>query len=412
MGGLYDGTGPEVTVEIATAYTRGFVIGSSLIGGTDTLGRGEPTWTALPCEDLISVGIRRGRSREDQAVQPGTLTVVVDNYGGDYDPDNPGSPYYYAGRTLLTRGLRGRVRATWAGVDYVLFEGWIEQVDADMSRAPRVTLTFADALAWLGAQELPVQVGGGTGEATATRVGRVLDLAGWPATARSLTGSRLMRTTTLGKSALALCDEADACEYGRLFATRDGTVRLSPYEGRFSTPLRLTLSDTASGDAVVWYDSIRTAPGARYIANSVRVEQDSGAWQDYTVQASVDAYGVQDRTHRAPLYSDSEAATLAQIIGDRLAWPVTRVERVEWEAVGMASGAWPGLLACDLGDNAMIERTNIDGRAHSWTSLVESINHDITATSWRVSVDLSPSTRAGIFTIGSSLIGGPDLLWY
>jgi len=68
-----------------------FTIGLSQLAptGTDVLGKYTPftSLTEMPITDVKSIAIRRGRTREDQAIQPGTLTLSMDNTLGTYDPE-------------------------------------------------------------------------------------------------------------------------------------------------------------------------------------------------------------------------------------------------------------------------------------------------------------------------------------
>lgn len=91
---LYDGTtAPLIKVYLDTGNrTSGlFTLGFSPLAptGTDVLGRYTPfsTLTQMPINDVKNISIRRGRTREDQAVQPGTLTLSLDNTLGTYDPE-------------------------------------------------------------------------------------------------------------------------------------------------------------------------------------------------------------------------------------------------------------------------------------------------------------------------------------
>jgi hypothetical protein len=108
---------------------------------------------------------------------------------------------------------------------------------------------------------------------------------------------------------------------------------------------------------------------------------------------------------------DADAYTLATLIGDRYSLAKTRVDRVEFDAVGISS-QWSSLLLTDLGDNVTLSRTTVDSRFRLFASLVESINHDITPDNWRVSMDLSPSKGGEYFILGSSLLGGTNVLYY
>jgi len=409
---LYDGSNaPTLTVEFDTSKLGAFVLGISQLGGTDVLGTSGPNaWTSVPTTDIRSIALRRGRTREDQNNQPGALTLVLDNRSSNYDPDNPSSTFFWNGYSILSAGLGVRVSATWSGTTYVIYRGYLEQIDVDESLDPIATIQFTDALAWIGRLNAPAISSSYSGDTTATRVGRILDAVGWDASLRNLTGSRTMQPTTMGAAALGLAEQAARCEFGRFYADRQGNLVLLPYESTFTTPTRISFSDTrASG--TIEYDTIVTNPGAKYLVNTITIQQTSSASQTYADTTSIARYGVFSKSYDAPLLVDADAYTLATLIGDRYDLPKTRVDHVEFDAVGIGS-QWASLLLTDLGDNTTLSRTTTDGRTRLFTSLIESINHDITPDNWRVSMDLSPSTGGEYFILGSSLLGGTNVLYY
>ena len=408
---LFDGSNaPTITVEFDLTKQGAFILGISTLGGTDVLGTGATVWSAVPVANIRSLSIRRGRSREDQAVQPGTLSLVLENRSGNYDPDNTASTYYWNGYSLLSRGLGVRVSATWSGTTYVIYRGYLEQLDVDASLDPVAIFQFTDALAYLGTQTVTAIASSYSGDTTSTRLGRILDAIGWDASLRSISGSRQMQPTTFGDTALSLGDQVSRCEFGRFYVDRQGKVVLLPYESTFTTPSRIAFSDTrASG--TIEYDTIVTTPGAKYLVNSVTLNQATGTAQTFTDTNSTLRYGVYPKSYDAPLLTDSVALDLATVIAYRYSLPKTRVDHVEFDALGIDSSSWASLLQTDLGDNVTVARTTVDARSRTYTDLVESISHDLTPDGWRVGMDLSPAGSVGYFILGSSLIGGTDGLY-
>lgn len=408
---LYDGANaPTITVEFDTTKLGAFVIGISPIGGSDVLSAGTTVWSAIPTTDIRTLSIRRGRTREDQAVNPGTLTLVLENRTSTYDPDNTSSIYNWDGYSLLSAGLGVRVKATWAGNTYVIYRGYLEQLDVDESLDPVATFQFTDALAWIGRQSLAAIASSYSGDTTATRLGRILDAAGWDSSLRSISGSRTMQPTTYGDTALSLGDQIARCEFGRFYADRQGNLTLLPYESLFSTPLRIAFSDARQAGSVE-YDTIVTNPGAKYIVNQVTINQATGVSQTYSDSNSQGRFGIYAKAYDAPLLDNTTAGALAAIIAARYSLPKTRVDRVEFDALGLDSSVWASLLQTDLGDNCTVQRTTVDSRTRIFTSLVESIQYDLTPDGWRVGMDLSPAAGVAYFTIGSSLLGGSDVLY-
>jgi len=408
---LYDGTNaPTITVEFDTSKLGAFVIGISPIGGTDVLGANGTVWSTIPTTDIRVPSIRRGRTREDQAVQAGTLTLVLENRTSTYDPDNASSIYNWDGYSLLSAGLGVRVSATWSATTYVLYLGYLEQLDIDESLDPIATFQFTDAMAWIARLSVAAISSSYSGDTTSTRLGRILDAISWDSTLRSITGSRTMQPTTYGDTALSLGDQVSRCEFGRFYADRLGNVTLLPYESTFSTPSRINFSDSRVAGTVE-YDTIVTNPGAKYIVNQVTVNQATGLSQIYSDSASQGRFGIYAKTYDAPLLDNTTAYNLAIIIANRYSLPKTRVDRVEFDALGLDSSVWASLLQTDLGDNCTVQRTTVDSRTRIFTSLVESIQYDLTPDGWRVGMDLSPAAGVAYFTIGSSFLGGSDVLY-
>jgi hypothetical protein len=408
---LYDGSNaPTITVEFDTTKLGAFVIGISPIGGTDVLSAGTTVWSAIPSTDIRTLSIRRGRTREDQAVNPGALSLVLENRTSTYDPDNTSSIYNWDGYSLLSAGLGVRVSATWSSTTYVLYRGYLEQLDIDESLDPIATFQFTDALAWIGRQTVASIASSYSGDTTSTRLGRILDSIGWDSSLRSITGSRTMQPTTFGDTALSLGDQVARCEFGRFYADRLGNVTLLPYESLFTTPSRIAFSDARQAGSVE-YDIIITNPGAKYIVNQVTINQTTGVSQSYTDTASQGRFGVYAKAYDAPLNDNPTAGALAAIIASRYSLPKTRVDRVEFDALGLDSSVWGSLLQTDLGDNCTVQRTTVDSRTRIFTSLVESIQYDLTPDGWRVGMDLSPAAGVAYFTIGSSFLGGSDILY-
>jgi len=408
---LYDGSNaPTITVEFDTTKLGAFTIGISPLGGTDVLSAGTTVWSSIPTTEIRTLSIRRGRTREDQAVNPGTLSLVLENYSSKYDPDNASSPYNWNGYSLLSAGMGVRVSATWSGTTYVIYRGYLEQLDVDQSLDPIATFRFTDALAAIARQPIAAISSSYSGDTTSTRLGRILDSIGWDSALRSISGSRTMQPTVYGDTALSLGDQVARCEFGRFYADRLGRITLLPYESLFSTPSRINFSDARTAGTVE-YDIIVTNPGAKYIVNQVTINQATGVSQTYSDSNSQARFGVYAKSYDAPLLDNTTAGALAAIIASRYSLPKTRIDRVEFDALGIDSSIWASLLQTDLGDNCTVQRTTIDSRTRIFTSLVESIQYDLTPYGWRVGMDLSPAAGVAYFTIGSSFLDGADILY-
>jgi hypothetical protein len=104
-----------------------------------------------------SFSTSRSFDRDIVAWAPGSATVVLDNRDGRFSPDNLSSPYVTAGVTGV-RPLRPlRIRATYAGTTYDLYNGYATAWNETWLPGPGtgtgdayVTVPCLDELARLG----------------------------------------------------------------------------------------------------------------------------------------------------------------------------------------------------------------------------------------------------------------------
>lgn len=113
-----------------------------------------PTWVDVSA-DLRLAEITRGRNQELDRYQAGTCAVTLLDTARKYDPTNTAGPYY----PNLKPMKRLRVRATWAGVTYPLFAGFIDSIDHEYAGPPsgyaQATIRATDGFAVLEAADLP-----------------------------------------------------------------------------------------------------------------------------------------------------------------------------------------------------------------------------------------------------------------
>jgi hypothetical protein len=421
------------TVELdANPDTTGlFVIGSSLLGGTDTVAPDE-RWIPVPTLRVLSVSVRRGGSSSNRKYDAGEAVVVLDNTSGDYDPDNPYSPFVMGPRRLLGQGTGLRLSA--AGTDPVtVFVGRIEEpaISGHWTH-PTVTFRATDLMAELGNIDVPFQgsqTGGGS--SSSVRAAWLLDQAGVPESKRDIAaaGRSVLATTGGGKVRDAL-DTVAAGEAGRFFVDRTGVVTLTWHDAEYGKTSKADYSNTGDGPK---YVSLESSPGTVGIVNTATVHRlpprvrdevtgqfEEGPDLDDAGAADSDSvalYGIRPTTVDVVLESDLDVAALATYLATRRSVPTQRL--LSFESVPLEAMTVPqaqAVLAIDLGDLITLTQHTIDGRQITWVANVESIAWDHDSPMTRVTFGTSPSDSAtlygsaGWFIVGSSLLGGVDVL--
>ncbi len=130
---------PTVTVEVAFATAPLAAV---------------PTWTNITSfvEWKEGAKVTRGRTYETEQIQPGTLSLTLNNADGRFTPGNTASPYY----PNVKSNRRIRVRATWNSITYALFDGYIDSwpVAWDNGVWAKAQVAATDRLKLLARREL------------------------------------------------------------------------------------------------------------------------------------------------------------------------------------------------------------------------------------------------------------------
>lgn len=154
------------------------------------------TWTDVTA-DMVEVSTRRGRNRESGAFETGTMTFTLRNDTRVYDPDNAAGPYY----GKLRPNRRARFRATYNGLIYPIWQGYVDSIAQNYGGPNDATAEFAcsDLFKILNRVELPASVYAGEVTADTPTYWWRLDEASGSTAVTAVTGEAL---TAFGAPAL------------------------------------------------------------------------------------------------------------------------------------------------------------------------------------------------------------------
>ncbi len=334
-------------------------------------------YTNVSADLVLEVDIRRGRQYQNDFLEAGTATVVLNNQTGAFDPSNSSSPFY--GTLIADMQIRITANAT------VIFQGVLEDNVVNQGIYPTVSLVFVDGLAQLAKVIAPALATSAYSETAALRATRALDFASWPGGgSRSLTGTTIMLATPLGMSCLELLEQAANSVGGRFYMSRTNVATLVPLSDKFTRPTRLLFSDQGDANSVQ-YDGLITNPGTDYVANEAIVFRGPGVTQ-YAAKynASVSTYGLKSKRLDAPISNAVSAANLALYAARKDADVAVLAEQIDFTAIGIGALA-TDLLETELNDLVQVKRLTYDNRAITINCVVEGLAHSITADNWRVS---------------------------
>lgn len=342
------------------------------------------TWTSVTSTDVLETSIRRGLKQYDVLNQAGVATIVLNNYSGNYDPDNASSTWY----PNLKAGLLMRIQATWSSIAYTLYQGYLESSVVNQGHYPTVTMTFVDGLGYIADATAPVLAALDFQETAATRVDRMLTIAGWSASARSLTGSVTLQKTIQGKSCLIMINQAVNAIAGRFYISRSGVATLVPLADKFSRPTQLLFSD--QGDAFsALYQGLVVDPGTYYLVNQAIVDRGADAQVTSTFNPSRIANGLVSKKFDAPIFNATSATNLALYQSRQQAEVQTYAKQIDFSALNLGV-LYPDFLSCEIGDQVSVKRRTVDNRNLQYNLVIEGMNHKITSDDWKVTFHTSP----------------------
>lgn len=366
--------------------------------------------TADVSSQVDSIKTVRGRTALSDKFQTGTLTLRIVDQNGDFNPQNPASPY--AG--LLNPMRKVQITASYSGVTYPIFAGYITSYSTSTPRftgdVVYTTIQAVDGFRLAQNAQISTITGGTAGQTTGTRIGKLLDAIGWPTGMRDIdTGQTTVQAdpATL-RTGLGAMQTIESTEYGALymdalgnFVFQDRALTSSSVAG---TPT--VFADDGSG---ISYNNAVWKLDDSLIFNKATITRTGGTAQVASNQASIDKYFLHSYQEQNLLMeTDAEALNNAQ------AYVASRQETtVRCDAVTLdlyTNDYNTGILAAldlDFFDPVTVTTTQPGSSTLSKTLQVFGVSHDIKPNAWKTTfTTLEPIIDS--FIIGSSQYGVLD----
>jgi len=400
-----------------TAYeTNPLILDSATKGilGTNRLGSG-----VLPVEItslVTSVAIRRGRNRITSKFEAGTATVTLFDQNGDWNPLNPNSAYY----PNLVPLRQIIIYATYLGVDYYLFSGFITNYDTGFRQGNEdlstVNLRCIDATKLLAGSAISTVSSTPAGQLSGARVNAILDDIAFPVSLRSIDAgdSTLQADPGTPRTALEALQTVENSEFGGFFVDAQGQATFVSRSNLITRPATslYSFSDTGTNisytNAVVAFDDTQ-------ILNDVTVTRSGGTAQNVYDQSSIDTYFLHSGKRDGILVqTDTEALNQAKGILATRKDPEIRIDSIQLNLYDDINPNKPlSGVDIELLDGVTVTKTMPGLSSITQASLVNGIHHDITKSSWNTTLFTAEPLLAG-FVLNSAISGiiGEDVLSY
>ena len=370
----------------------------------------EPTVDLTP--DVYSIKITRGRNIMRDTYEAGQAVIRVLDPLSYFNPQNTSSPYY----GFLTPLRKLRVLATVSGVDYYLFSGYTIEYKYTYPQNQEtgyVDIICTDAFRLMQQATVTTVASATAGQATGTRIGKILDQVSWPASMRTIdTGdTTCIADPGTSRTALDALKNAEFSEQGAFYIDQEGTAnflsRTNVIKKAADTPIEF---DQTTG---IPYTNLVFAFDDKLIINSAGMTIVGGTQQVAENAASIAKYfSHQLNESNLVAQTNADALNIAQI------YVATRAEttiRIDAMTVDLLDPDVPTatMLALDYFSNLKITNVQPDGSTIVKTLQAQGLDWNITPNSMKVTVTtLEPIVEGFILDSAISGIIDTNILAY
>jgi hypothetical protein len=395
----------SVSFDFSSGATFGypFTIGDAKYGvlGTGTLGS---STVPVPIVDLtpnvINITINRGRDIQADTYIAGTAVVRITDPDSYFNPQNTASPYY--GYLVPLRKVR--ISATTATAQEFLFSGYTTEYRYTYDQAEQmgyVDIYVADAFRLFNLAQVTTVTDSGAGQATGTRIGKILDQVDFPSNMRTIaTGQSLcIADPATLRTSLNAVKNAEFSEQGAFFINGSGTAVFKDRNSVASSISGTPIEFNQTGG--IPYRNLVFAFDDKLIINQASVQRVGGTAQFYENADSIARYFPhQYSTQDLVIDTDANALNIAAT------YVATRAEttiRIDQMLVDLLDPAVPTdtMIGLDYFDNVRISNIQPDSSTITKTLQVQGLSWNISPNSMQVTVTtLEPITDG--FIIGST----------
>jgi len=301
---------------------------------------------------VVSIDSTRGRSRELDRYNAGTLEVLFDNSTRVFDPLNLSSPY--AGQIVPHREIR--VKSNGSAVFYGLIDDW--NLNYNPGGNNTAAAIASDGFTLFAQQTLSAHTA--IPQLTGARINAVLSRpeVNWDATNRNIdTGTINLQGDVVdeGVGALTYLQLVETTESGNLFIDKTGLMTFQDSLTGPSSAGLVTLTDDGTG---IPFSNVAVVYGSELLYNRVVITRDGGSPQTAEDTDSQIAYGISSLNMDGLLFnSDADALALADSLLGTYSEPEYRFDSITVQMSELSTAQQNSLLALELTDQVLIKFT-------------------------------------------------------
>ena len=384
-----------VTVELG--LSKSFTLDDPVAG---LIGSTEFTIGGVSFEDVTSrvrsISISRGKNRDLDRFNAGTLNVEFNNTDRAFDPLFTASPF--AGNIVPRRDVRVLADGTAQYVGKVT--DW--NLGYDPSGQSVAELQASDGLTFLAQQALTA--GTATVQSSGDRVTAVLNMPSvdWPVSERNIdTGASTLGADVFEGNALTYLQQVELSEGGLLFIDKQGRVA---FKDRLSTPTTDNVTVFADDGTGIPFAPALVEYGTEELYNQITVSSNAGTATSNNALSQT-RYGILDRDVQTLLSTLTQVEDYADFLVGRYGEPDYRFARLTVDMANLNSSQKAAMFGLDMGSVIQVKFTpNGIAPAIERYGLVIAINHQISPEDHIITVGVG-SLQTSLFVIGDAQFG-------
>lgn len=390
------------------AFAQAMILDSGILG-TNVLADSEAL--IVDVSNVVDgITTMRGRNLQADVFQTGTLTLRIVDQNGDFNPQNPASPYY----GLLTPMRKVQITATYNSTEYPIFSGFITSYTTTTPKMATdvvyTTITAVDGFRLFQNSQITNVTLAAPGDLPGERVNAILDEIAWPPSQREIEYGDTVFQADPGtlRTALAALQTASISEYGAIYMDARGSVTLKDRAYCIDSQAIPPVVFNDDGSEITYFNAVWRLDDTQ-VYNSASITKIGGTAQLAQDQASIDEYFVHSYNQQN-LVMDTDQAALdyaRAYVASRKATR-TRCDAIELDLY--TENYNDGILAAlnlDFFDPVTVTTNQPGNSTLTQTLQVFGVSHRVSPNSWKTTFTTQEPIIDG-FILNSSLYGVLD----
>ena len=389
-----------MALSVELGLSKAFTLDDPVAG---VIGSTEFTIGGVSFEDITnrvrSVSIGRGKNRDLDRFNAGTLSVELNNEDRAFDPLYTSSPF--AGDIVPRRDIR--VLASGSAVQYV---GKV--LDWNFTYEPNgrqvASLQAADGFTFLAQQDLTA--GTAVAQLTGARVNAVLSQASvdWPVADRDIdAGNSQLGTDVFDGNVLSYLQKVEQSEGGLLFIDKQGRVA---FRDRLTTPTVDNVTVFADDGSGIPFAPAALDYGTEQLHNQVTVTSPSSTAVANDALSQT-RYGIAAISVDTLIDDADTVEGLAELLLSRFKEPELRFQQIRVDVDKISSAQRTTVFGLEIGDVLQVKITPgnppVGSQIERYGQLI-SIAHEVTPDEHVITFGLG-SLQTSLFVIGDAEFG-------